>query len=253
MTSDDTGQRWDPDRYATNARFVADLGAPVLALLDPRPGERILDLGCGDGDLTARLAAAGCEVVGVDSSAAMVAAARARGLDARRMGGEALSFEHAFDAVFSNAALHWMRRPHAVVEGVRRALRPGGRYVGEFGGHGNVAAIVTALVAVLRARGVDEAAALPWYFATPSAYRLVLEMHGLVVDQCDLIPRPTPLPTDMDGWLATFAGSILGRLPAAERTAARQEVLDLLAPALRDEAGRWTADYVRLRFRAHLP
>ncbi len=131
-------QTWDPERYARNARFVSDLGMPVVHLLAPRPGERILDLGCGDGVLAAKLTAMGCEVVGVDASEMQVAAARKLGVDARVMAGEALPFREEFDAVFSNAALHWMLRPDEVIAGVWRALRRGGRFVAEMGGHGSV-------------------------------------------------------------------------------------------------------------------
>src|SRR5580692_7177248 len=117
-------QTWDPERYARNARFVADLGAPVVELLAPRPGERILDLGCGDGVLTAKLAAMGCHVIGVDSSELQIDAARKLGLDVRVMSGESLDFDREFDAVFSNAALHWMSDHAKVIAGVRRALKP---------------------------------------------------------------------------------------------------------------------------------
>src|SRR5258708_10292583 len=132
----DAKQSWDPDSYARNDRFVSDLGAPVVELLAPHAGERILDLGCGDGALTAKLVALGCTVVGVDASAQQIAAARALGLDAHVVSGEELAFAAAFDAVFSNAALHWMRRADRVIDGAWRALRPGGRFVAEFGGAG---------------------------------------------------------------------------------------------------------------------
>jgi trans-aconitate methyltransferase len=250
MSQPPTSQSWDAGRYATNARFVAELATPVVELLAPRPGERILDLGCGDGALTAQLAALGGAVVGVDGDPAMVEAARARGLDVRLVDGQALSFEAEFDAVFSNAALHWMRGPDAVIAGVRRALRPRGRFVGEFGGHGNVAAITVALMAVLAARGADGIGAIPWYFPTAEAYARKLESHGFAVERSELIPRPTPLTTDMAGWLDTFADPFLSRLPAPQRPAARDEAVALLAPCLRDERGRWTADYVRLHFAA---
>jgi SAM-dependent methyltransferase len=245
-------QQWQPDRYATNARFVAELGAPLLELLAPRPGERILDLGCGDGALTERVAALGCTVIGVDASPEMVAAARRRGLEAYVADGQDLRFMAEFDAVLSNAALHWMRDADAVLRGVRRALRPGGRFVGEFGGHGNVAAITVALVAVLTRRGIDGHAAFPWYFPSREGYAAKLEANGFAIDLIDLIPRPTLLPTDMAGWLDTFAETFFARLPAGERDGARAEVLALLAPYLCDERGRWTVDYVRLRFAASL-
>ncbi|WP_026874031.1 class I SAM-dependent methyltransferase [Inquilinus limosus] len=245
-------QSWSAEGYARNARFVADLGQPVLDLLAPRPGERILDLGCGDGALTAKLAAAGAEVVGADSSAELVAAARALGLDARIADGQALPFAAEFDAVFSNAALHWMPKADAVIAGVRRALKPGGRFVGEFGGHGNVAAIVTALVAALNARGLDGAARVPWFFPTPAEYAAKLEAQGFRVDTIGLVPRPTPLPTGMRGWLDTFANPLLDGIDGPARSALLDEVEALLAPSLRDQAGQWTADYVRLRFAATL-
>ncbi|WP_225770075.1 class I SAM-dependent methyltransferase [Inquilinus sp. Marseille-Q2685] len=252
MSTIKEAQSWSAEGYARNARFVAHLGQPVLELLAPRPGERILDLGCGDGALTAKLAAAGAEVVGADASAELVAAARALGLDARIADGQALAFDAEFDAVFSNAALHWMRDADAVIAGVRRALKPGGRFVGEFGGHGNVAAIVTALVAALNARGLDGAARVPWFFPTPAEYTAKLQAQGFRVDTIGLMPRPTPLPTGMRGWLDTFANPLLDGIDGAARAALLDEVEALLAPSLRDRSGNWTADYVRLRFAATL-
>lgn len=250
----EVAQDWQAARYERHAGFVAELGRPVVDLLAPRAGERILDLGCGDGALTLRLVELGCRVIGVDAAPDMVARARARSLDARLMDGHALTFQRCFDGVLSNAALHWMRRdPAAVAAGVARALVPGGRFAGEMGGHGNVAAIVTALIAVLEARGLDGAAAVPWYFPTPEEYRAVLEGAGFAVERIELIARPTPLPTDLGGWLATFAEPFLGRLPEVTRDAAREDVLRLLRPSLCDRRGRWTADYVRLRFLARLP
>lgn len=248
-----TTQTWDPAVYAKNARFVADLGQPVVDLLAPQPGERILDLGCGDGALTRKLADLGCDVVGVDASAPQIAAAQALGLDARVMDGEALAFEPEFDAVFSNAALHWMRNPERVIAGVHRALRPGGRFVAEMGGHGCVQTIHRALVAGLDARGYDGAAASPWYFPTDDDYRAKLEAAGFDVRYIALIPRPTPLPGDVLGWFETFAESFTRVLPAAERPAYLQDVRAQVQPKLCDAAGKWTADYIRLRFAAVKP
>lgn len=221
---------------------------PVVDLLAPRPGERILDLGCGDGALTAKLAALGCKVVGVDASPEMVAAAQSRGLDARVMDGNALRFDTEFDAVFSNAALHWMKIPEAVVAGVWRALKPGGRFVGEFGGHGNVTAIVTAIERALSARGLR--VANPWFFPRPEEYRRVLESHGFSVQSSALFPRPTPLPGDVGAWLETFAQVYTSSLPESERKGFIAEVVEDLRPLLCDDGGSWTADYVRLRFSA---
>ncbi len=249
----DKTQHWDPDRYARNARFVADLGLPVLELLAPKAGERILDLGCGDGPLTEKIAAAGAEVVGIDGSAEQVAAAAARGLDARVGDGQALDFEREFDAVFSNAALHWMRDAGAVIDGVRRALKPGGRFVGEMGGAGNVQLITGALIAALERRGLDGLSAFPWIFPDVEAYRRLLEERGFRVRSIELIPRPTPLPGSMADWLETFAESFIKALPQGERRAFLEEVSEALRPSLWDAEGSWTADYVRLRFAADLP
>ena len=243
-------QTWDPERYARNARFVADLGAPAVELLAPRAGERVLDLGCGDGVLTAKLVAMGCAVIGVDGSAAQVEAARKLGLDARVMDGVNLRFDGEFDAVFSNAALHWMRNADAVIAGAGRALRPGGRFVGEFGGHGNVAKIMKALVDALNRRGIDGEAAIPWYFPTVEEYSAKLKIAGFSINYIALIPRPTPLPGDVSGWLETFAGSVTACLPQSERSDYLEEVREALRPQLCDGEGKWTADYVRLRFAA---
>ena len=243
-------QTWDPERYARNARFVADLGAPVVELLAPQSGERILDLGCGDGALTEKLVAMGCDVVGVDSSKAQAEAARRRHLDARVMDGERLRFCDEFDAVFSNAALHWMRDPDAVIAGVYRALKPGGHFVGEFGGDGCVQKIRTALVAALNRRGIDGEAAAPWYFATVEDYSARLGNGRFKVTYIALIPRPTPLPGDITGWLETFAESFISKVPPNGRTAYVAEVREALRPQLCDEQGVWIADYTRLRFSA---
>ena len=244
-------QSWDPQRYARNARFVSDLGMPVVELLAPQPGERILDLGCGDGALTAKLVAMGCEVVGVDASEAQIRGAREIGLDAHVMDGEQLTFEHEFDAVFSNAALHWMRHPNDVIAGVKRALRPHGRFVAEMGGHRCVEKIRTALVDALNRRGLDGEGAVPWYFPTVEDYSERLIKGGFTVKYLALIPRPTPLPGDVTGWLETFAETFIAKLPPAERPAFIAEVREVLRAELCDGSGKWTADYTRLRFAAH--
>jgi trans-aconitate methyltransferase len=245
-----TQQSWDPERYARNARFVSDLGAPVVELLAPRAGERILDLGCGDGALTERLTAMGCVVVGVDASAAQVAGARARGCDARVMDATALQFADEFDAVFSNAVLHWVKNADAMLAGVWRALRRGGRFVAELGGDGCVATIRTALHAALGRRGIDAHRLDPWYFPTTADYGARLRAAGFHVGSIALIPRPTPLPGDVIGWLETFAESFTAALRAQDRPAFLVEVREALRPTLCDASGVWSADYVRLRFAA---
>lgn len=251
-----TATRWDPALYAAHAAFVPALGAPVLDLLAPKAGERVLDLGCGDGVLTLKLIEAGCDVVGVDADPAMVAAAREKGIDARLGDARALAFDGEFDAVFTNAALHWVGQPEVVTAGVKRALKPGGRYVGEFGGHANIAAIRTALKAVLANHGFPAAASETSYYPTAAAFRAVLEGGGFAVAECAIIPRPTPLPASgMAGWLETFRGGFIDAagVPDTLKDTIIAETVLLLAPALQAADGGWIADYVRLRFAARLP
>jgi SAM-dependent methyltransferase len=247
------GQDWDAASYERNAAFVAELGEPLVALLAPRAGQRVLDLGCGDGRLTLALQRAGCEVVAVDASASQVEAARRRGLDARVMDGQALDFEGEFDAVFSNAALHWMKRPDLVVPGVWKALRPGGRFVGELGAAGNVGAIVRALDDALRRRGRSFADLNPCYYPTGPEYRARLEAAGFAVVTLEVFERPTPLPGDITAWLETFAGAFQSALPDPARAALFAELRAALAPALLEPDGKWWVDYVRLRFHAVKP
>jgi trans-aconitate methyltransferase len=241
-------QTWSPSDYQRHAGFVPVLGASILAQLAPSPGERILDIGCGDGRLTAEIAASGAEVVGVDASPAMIEAARARGLDARTVDARALPFAREFDAVFSNAALHWIPDPDAVLAGVARALKPGGRLVVELGGHMNVASIAVAIRAVFAAHGIRFAS--PWYFPTEDEYRTRLVAHGFEVREMRIFSRPTPLPTGMAGWLRTFG--IAQWLPPALATQIEEEIVELLRPSLCDTQGDWTADYVRLQAKAEL-
>jgi trans-aconitate methyltransferase len=246
-------QTWNPDRYIANARFVAELGAPVVDLMAPVPGERILDVGCGDGFLTAKLAASGCRVIGVDASAAQVETARKLGLDARVADGEKLDFGPEFDAVFSNATLHWLKDHDAVIDGAWRALKPGGRFVGECGGHGCVVKIRAALGRALAKRGRDVAAVNPWNFATGEEFAARLRKRGFAVESSIVFPRPTPLPGDVRAWLETFAENFMRDLPEAERGAFLAEVQEDLRADQCDGEGKWTADYTRLRWRAVKP
>ena len=247
--------RWSPTDYAKNAAFVPELGRAVVELLAPKAGERILDLGCGDGVLTEALVAAGAEVVGVDASPHMIAAARARGLDARVTDGQALDFGPEFDAVFSNAALHWMLDPDAVAAGVFRALKPGGRFVGEQGGAGNIAQLRSALREVLTAHGYPVPAEDPQWYASPDQFRAVYEAAGFVDIEAWLIDRPTPLPAGAAAWYRTFRAGFLdaAQVPEVEIDAVTAEAEERAAPALRQPDGRWIADYVRLRFTMRKP
>ena len=242
---------WNPDTYAANARFVADLGRSAVELLSPQPGERVLDLGCGDGALTLDLLKCGCDVVAVDSSAEMIEAARHRGLDARVVDGQSLRFTNEFDAVFSNAALHWMTDPESVLDGVYRALKPGGRFIGEFGGDGNVRTIISAIESALTSRQLPVPS--PWFFPRPETFRRLLESTGFAVRHVDRFPRPTLLPGDARGWLATFSQPYTSVVPVADKDKFYTEVSESLRRTLVDEQGNWIADYVRLQFAATKP
>jgi SAM-dependent methyltransferase len=245
-----TTQTWDPLAYGKNGKFVHGLASGVLEWLAAKPGERILDLGCGDGQLTHRIAANGATVIGVDTSPEMVAAARELGIVAMEANAELLPFsDSAFDAVFSNAALHWVRDQDAMLAQVRRVLKPGGRFVAEMGGHGNIASIRVALAAVLERHGFADSKGCANYYPTPESYAERLIQHGFDVQQIALIQRPTPLPEGgMPGWLRTFRRGVLDSLPEAVRETVVEETTALLAPVLCDEDGNWTAYYVRLRF-----
>lgn len=243
-------QTWDPQSYAKNGAFVHALAGGVVEWLAAKPGEQVLDLGCGDGQLTERLKAVGAIVRGVDASPAMVAAARTRGVIAEEAMAESLPFADAtFDAVFSNAALHWVRGQDAMLGQVKRVLRRGGRFVAEMGGHGNIAAIRVALIAVLARHGFGDLENDVNYYPTPEGYTRRLKQAGFLVERVELIPRPTPLGEGgMTGWLRTFRRGVLEQLPESLRETAIAETTELLAHALRDEEGKWVADYVRLRF-----
>jgi trans-aconitate methyltransferase len=243
-------QTWNPETYGRHAAFVHELAGGVVEWLAAQPGESILDLGCGDGQLTQRIAASGASVVGIDSSPAMVKAARASGVKVDQGTAEKLPYpDHIFEAVFSNAALHWVRGQDEMLSQVHRVLRPGGRFVAEMGGHGNIAAIRVAFAAVLSHHGFADLGERGNYYPTSEAYRNRLERHGFKVDKIVLFPRPTPLDdSGMTGWLNTFYRGALDALPEALRITAVEEAVALLAPVLRCHDGHWTADYVRLRF-----
>lgn len=246
------GQSWDAGLYEAKHSFVWRHGLALVDLLQPVPGERILDLGCGTGHLTAELARRGAEVVGLDHSPAMIGQARAAFPQCRFEVGDARAFVFAapFDAVLSNAVLHWVREPERVIACVRAALRPGGRFVAELGGRGNVRILAGALEAAAASAGGGPFVS-PWYFPSLGEYAGLLERGGLEVTQALLLDRPTPLQgkDGLRNWVAMFAGEYLAGLPTDRRDAFLQRVEEAARPALCPD-GTWFADYRRLRLLA---
>lgn len=241
-------QHWSAEYYATHAGFVAKLGSPVAELLNARPGERVLDLGCGEGTLTEELSRSGAEVIGVDPSDDMLKSAKSRGLDVFKGDAENLTFNEEFDAVFSNAALHWVKDLEKAAASVFRSLRSGGRFVGEFGGAMNVSSLCSVFQMVAKQRGV--ALEMSWNFPTADEWQKILESAGFTVQESKITPRPTPLPSGMMAWLNTFCSPMLEQFPEASREEVAQEVVEALRWSHQDKSGNWTMDYVRLRFSA---
>ncbi|MFB6141366.1 MAG: trans-aconitate 2-methyltransferase [Halosimplex sp.] len=261
MASEDSGNEWDADAYDADTGFVHEYGASVVDLLDSKRGERVLDLGCGTGHLTADIGEAVGEsgtVLGVDASPEMIERARETYPGLRFAVGDAreLSPDGAFDAVFSNAALHWIPAADqsAVAERVADSLAPGGRFVAELGGTGNVATIVDATLAELRERGHE--AAHPWYFPTVGEHAAVLEAAGFELRLARLFDRPTELEGGPDGltrWLDVFGDSLFSGLDESETESVVSAVEDRVRGDLFDaDSETWTADYRRLRFAAVL-
>jgi trans-aconitate methyltransferase len=244
---------WNASLYDQRHSFVWKLGAALLELLEPRPGERVLDLGCGTGALTAQIAAAGAEVVGIDSSPEMIAQAR-RAFPQRRFEiADVRTFilHEPFDAVFSNAVLHWVKEPELAVSRIRAALKRGGRFVAEFGGRGNTQQMVAALKRQAAAFGISDYET-PWYYPGIAEYSAILERHGFEVTFATLFDRPTALDgkDGLRNWFEMFGGSLLDRLNPADRDACLTALETDLRPALYRD-GTWFADYRRLRIVAH--
>ena len=241
--------RWDSSLYDDRHSFVWKKSADLIDLLAPQPGERILDLGCGTGHLTAQIAARGAEVIGIDSSVSMVAQARQNfpKLKFQLADARDFRFDAPFDAVFSNAALHWVREADRAASSIAQALKPGGRLVLEMGVKGNIALIVEGVEAVLREAGYG--AENTWYFPSLGDYSAVLERQGFEVMEAQTFPRWNKLEHPERGlreWLEMFAGAYLEGVPAGDREAVVRAIEARLQPALFQD-GAWWADYRRLR------
>ena len=240
---------WDADNYKKHASFVSDLAMPVVDLLSPKMGEHILDLGCGDGTLAVEILKSKATLKGVDLSEDMVAKAKLKGIDASVNNVLNLPFYEEFDAVFSNAVLHWVKESEAAVENINKVLKRGGRFVGEFGGYGNVEHIVNAIEKTFLNHPEYGTFNSPWYFPKVQEYKKLLETHGFSVEYCELVPRPTPID-DITNWLEIFANGIVEHLSTEQKKEFVKETRERLSSALYNPKTGWYADYIRIRFRA---
>jgi trans-aconitate methyltransferase len=245
---------WDAGLYDAKHTFVWEKAKGLVDLLAARAGERILDLGCGTGALAAELAASGAELLGVDRSPEMIAEARKKFPHLRFAVCDArtLQFSNEFDAVFSNAALHWIPEAERVIQGVARALKPGGRFVAEFGGKGNVRNVVAAIETVFADLGISANGANPWFYPSVAEYASLLEKHDLEVREAALFERPTKLEDGERGlqtWITMFGGAFLDCVPQNKKN----EFLRAVARAARStlwKTDHWELDYRRLRIAA---
>jgi trans-aconitate methyltransferase len=242
-------QNWDAELYEARHSFVWQLAGGVLELLAPKPGERILDVGCGPGQLTHKISEAGATVVGVDAAPEMIGQARQNfpALTFTLQDVTKLTFREEFEAVFSNATLHWIPDAHSAARSIAAALKPGGRFVAEFGGSRNVFVIESTVRRVI-ARYVLKVPDSPLYFPTIGQYSAVLETEGFEVKFGQLFDRPTPLEGEsgMESWLRQFKWFYFEAVEPGQRTKALREIIEELRPVLyRDRT--WYADYRRLR------
>ena len=248
-------EQWNPELYQASHSFVWRFGRDLLAQLAPQPGERILDVGCGTGQLTGEISRSGAEAVGMDSAASMIEQARQNFPEVRfeTLSVTQMTYREEFDAVFSNATLHWVRDAEAAANAISRALKPGGRFIAEFGGHGNTDALLEAVYSALESLGIADPRALnPWYYPTIGEYATVLERAGLEVTFAALFDRPTPLEGGepaLANWLAMFCTRFTDALAPELRKSFVKHVEEHAASRLRPD-GVWTIDYRRLRIRA---
>jgi SAM-dependent methyltransferase len=246
--------KWDAGLYDDKHSFVWKLAAGVLELLNAQPGERILDLGCGTGHLTAKIAAFGSQVVGVDRSPEMIRQAKEKypSLRFEVMDARDIQLDGQFDAVFSNATLHWIKEPECVIAGIKTTLRPGGRFVAEFGGKGNTGELLKAIGDAWQKLDLAGPVPHPWYYPTIADYTGVLEHHGFEVTHATLFDRPTPLDDGVRGlrnWLEMFGSAFVEGLPDATRARLLSEIERELRPKL-FHGDHWVMDYRRLRVAA---
>ncbi len=249
MKKTEETNHWNPENYNKHTSFVSALAMPVVDLLDPKEGECILDVGCGDGTLAVEMECSGAKVVGVDMSAEMIDWAKAKGIEAYVGSVTDLDYEDEFDAVFSNAMLHWVKDANGAVQNIAKSLKIGGRFICEFGGKGNAYYLVSAMQEVFTNHPEFGDFDNPWYFPSVEEYTKVLESEGFSVEYIEIIPRPTPMD-DISNWLDIFANGVTSHLSTEQYEVFKKEVIKILKTTIYSEKEGWMLDYKRLRVKA---
>jgi len=240
---------WNADKYNKHADFVSNLATPVVDLLNPIENEKILDLGCGDGTLAVEIEKLNTKVIAVDLSQSMVDKTKEKNIEAYVMSATELNFNNEFDAVFSNAVLHWVKDSKIAINKINNSLKNNGRFIAEFGGYGNIKYLTDAMQKVFAKHKEYGEFNNPWYFPKDTDYKKLLEDNGFKVEYIELIPRPTSID-DISNWLDIFANGIVSHLTSEQQLNFKQEVREILKPKIYTEKNGWVADYVRLRFKA---
>ncbi|HHH53238.1 MAG TPA: class I SAM-dependent methyltransferase [Bacteroidetes bacterium] len=242
--------QWNADKYKKHADFVSNLAFPVIELLNPQANEKILDLGCGDGTLAVEIEKFNAKVIAVDLSESMVQKTKEKGIDTFVMSATDLTFENEFDAIFSNAVLHWVKEDAIAIKKISKSLKANGRFIAEFGGYGNIKFLTDAIEEVFNKYQEFGNFNNPWNFPKDNDYKQLLENNGFKVEYIELIPRPTKID-DISNWLDIFANGIISHLTNEQQVQFKQEVREILKPKIYSEKDGWVADYVRLRLKAY--
>ncbi len=241
--------QWNPNTYNRHTAFVSQLALPVVDLLDPKDGEKILDVGCGEGTLAVEIERRGAKVVGIDMSAEMIEQCQAKGIEAYVGSVTNLPYDEEFDAIFSNATLHWVKDAKGAIQNIAKSLKSGGRFVCEFGGEGNVYHVISAMKEVFTKHPEFGVFDNPWYFPSVEAYKILLESEGFSIEYIEIIPRPTPMD-DISNWLDIFANGVTKHLSKEQFKMFKQECKEVLKETIYSEEEGWMLDYKRLRLRA---
>ncbi|SFV68484.1 2-isopropylmalate synthase [hydrothermal vent metagenome] len=240
---------WNAQKYNKHAEFVSNLAMPLIDILQPKAQEKILDLGCGEGTLAEVIQEYKCEVIGVDLSADMVEKAKAKNIEAYVMSATELAYENEFDAVFSNAVLHWVQDANLAIQEVKKVLKKEGRFVAEFGGYENLKYLINAIEVVFEKHPEYGGFNNPWYFPRTDEYKKLLEENGFEVELIEIVNRPTPID-DIYNWLSVFANGIIENIPTDKHENFKNEVRELLKSKIYTQEDGWIVDYVRLKFKA---